>query len=120
MPTRFVILHHTTGSGEHWDLLLEHGDVLLAWQLLSEPAGPASPPIPARRIADHRKLYLDYEGPISGDRGHVTRIDAGMVEIEKFTGEECVVTLHGKRLSGRFALLRDGDVWSLDAAGRGA
>jgi len=120
MTTRFAILHHTTGCGEHWDLLLEHGDVLLAWQLLCEPAGPQSLPIPARRIADHRKLYLDYEGPISRDRGHVTRVDAGTVEIEKLTGEECVVTLRGKRLSGRFALLRDGDDWGLHLVDLGA
>lgn len=29
---------------------------------------------------EHRRLYLDYEGPISGDRGSVRRVDAGTYE----------------------------------------
>lgn len=29
------------------------------------------------RLADHRRLYLDYEGPIAGDRGVVRRVAVG-------------------------------------------
>jgi len=29
------------------------------------------------RLADHRLEYLDYQGPVSGNRGHVSRVDAG-------------------------------------------
>jgi hypothetical protein len=36
--------------------------------------------IEMQRIADHRSLYLDYEGPISGDRGVVRRLDRGTIE----------------------------------------
>ena len=31
----------------------------------------------ATRLANHRLEYLDYEGPVSGDRGNVVRILAG-------------------------------------------
>jgi hypothetical protein len=31
------------------------------------------------RLADHRRAYLSYEGPISGDRGHVKRIASGQI-----------------------------------------
>jgi hypothetical protein len=31
----------------------------------------------AERLADHRLDYLKYEGPVSGDRGEVRRLDAG-------------------------------------------
>jgi DNA polymerase Ligase (LigD) len=93
MP-RFVILAHDWPT-LHWDLLLEDGDVLLSWRLLAEPKASAT--IPVERIADHRKLYLDYEGPVSGDRGTVTRWDAGTFEwIEK----EIAARLKGFRITG--------------------
>ena len=111
MPTRFVILHHQTDRGEHWDLMLERGDLLLTWQLLGEPESPASLPIPARRIGDHRKAYLTYEGPLSRNRGSVRRVDAGSVEFEEFTADRYVLVLEGERLSGRFALVARGDDW---------
>ena len=107
MSSRFVILHHTVHGGEHWDLMLEHGDVLLTWQLFSDPTASPVFPLRARRIGDHRKRYLDYEGPISGDRGHVTRVDHGVVEIAEI--EELAVSrvrfrLLGRRLTGAFEL----------------
>lgn len=93
MP-RYVILAHDWPT-PHWDLLLENGDALLAWRLLAEPAPGRT--VPAERNADHRKFYLDYEGPVSGDRGTVARWDAGTFEwIE--TG--IVARLSGTRTTG--------------------
>ena len=115
MSTRFVILHHKTDGCEHWDLLIEHGDVLLAWQLLHEPIHASGLPIPATRIADHRKLYLEYEGPISRSRGHVCRVDSGTAEIQEFTAWRCRVTLRGDRVCGDFVLERLGEDWSFSA-----
>jgi hypothetical protein len=37
----------------------------------------ASNTVDAQRIADHRLAYLEYEGPISGGRGTVRRLDGG-------------------------------------------
>lgn len=36
--------------------------------------------VDAERIADHRSLYLDYEGPVRGDRGRVERLVRGTIE----------------------------------------
>jgi hypothetical protein len=91
--------------------MLERGDVLLTWQLLREPKSPASLPIPVRRIGDHRKAYLTYEGPLSGNRGNVRRVDAGSVELEEITEDSYVLVLDGDRLSGRFALVATGNEW---------
>jgi hypothetical protein len=33
--------------------------------------------VEAERLPDHRLAYLDYEGPVSGDRGSVRRLDVG-------------------------------------------
>jgi hypothetical protein len=108
MPGRFVILHHDAPDGEHWDLMLERGEILLTWQLAREPVGPASLPIPATRIADHRKAYLDYEGPVSQNRGHVRRADAGTVEFEDSGPDRFAISLRGGCLTGRFHLPADG------------
>ena len=79
MP-RFVLLIHDHPF-VHWDLLLESGATARTWRLLESPAHwlSAAPPVPvlAEPIADHRLMYLDYEGPISQERGRVARWDAG-------------------------------------------
>lgn len=109
MPSRFVILHHTGFRAEHWDLMLEEGDVLLTWQLPREPCGPAAFPMSAARIGDHRKLYLDYEGPVSRNRGAVTRFDGGDLQILERTEVAIRFELSGEKLAGRFRLERRGD-----------
>ena len=117
MASRFVILHHVVAGGEHWDLMLEHGGVLLTWQLAREPIDAASLPIPAKRIADHRSAYLEYEGSISGGRGQVVRVDHGMVNFERLTERCCSIELLDARLNGRFRLVQEGGEWSLRTAG---
>jgi hypothetical protein len=74
---RFAVLLHDHPF-PHWDLLLETGGHCRTWRLLDDPARPG--PWGAEAIADHRLLYLDYEGPVSGGRGQVTRWDGGEFE----------------------------------------
>src|SRR5262249_15642668 len=91
------------------------GDVLRTWRL----AAPPQPrlPIDAELIFDHRKLYLDYEGPVSGNRGNVTRGDRG-VFLEAPSGpgvggNPTVVRLQGERVGGVVALEQvDGVRWT--------
>lgn len=109
MP-RFVILAHDWPA-PHWDLLLESGPVLKAWRLLAEP-GPGRV-IPAEPSFDHRLVYLDYEGPISGDRGSVARWDAGSYEGE-LTDEGGAIHLSGERLRGLATLTRCEAGWALE------
>src|SRR5262245_56825245 len=71
MP-RFVLLEHDHPT-PHLDLLFEVGEVLWAWRLAQMPAEEMA--VAATRNFDHRLVYLDYEGPISGDRGRVRRVD---------------------------------------------
>ncbi len=117
MASRFVILHHVVTGGEHWDLMLEYGGVLLTWQLAREPIDVGSLPIPAKRIADHRPAYLEYEGPLSGGRGQVVRVDHGIVNFERLTESYCSIELLGARLIGRFCLVEEGGKWLLRSAG---
>lgn len=84
--------------------MLERGDRLLTWQLPRAPVDSSLLPMSARHIADHRKVYLDYEGTISGDRGEVRRVDCGLVKFHEVTPSSLTVTLSGQRISGRFTL----------------
>lgn len=99
MP-RFVILEHDWPA-RHWDFLLEAGPVLRAWRLLAEP-GPGRA-VPAEPNFDHRPLYLDYEGPLSGGRGAVRRWDAGTFDWVADEPGRVEVELRGAKVSGRCA-----------------
>ena len=116
-PTlRFTILRHERPVEPHWDLLLEISgqDPLLAWQIRESPDQWPGQTLTARRLPDHRRIYLDYEGPLSNDRGHVTRYDTGVIAWTEFTTTEARFTLQGARL--RIAIRASGtgaDLWSL-------
>ncbi len=108
MP-RFAILEHDYPT-RHWDFLLEEGDVLLTWRLSAAPA--AGVVTEALQMFDHRRLYLDYEGPVSGDRGCVARRDGGTFEWEEREEDRKVVRLSGLLLRGVFRLARlEGEKW---------
>ena len=74
MPRRFVILEHDHPF-LHWDLLLEEECSARTWRLLRKPC--LGEPIASEPLPDHRLMYLDYEGVVSGDRGSVKRFLAG-------------------------------------------
>jgi hypothetical protein len=107
-PRRFVVQHHQLPDGEHWDLMIEAGDVLRTWQLSSPPQALGRDPVPALRIGDHRKIYLTYEGPISGDRGTVRIVARGTCRLLEETETLLRLELQGRNLAGRFELRRPG------------
>ena len=110
MP-RFAILRHETPPGSprplHWDFLLEDAGTLLTWALAEPPA--TGRPIAAEALANHRTAYLDYEGPVSGNRGTVTRWDAGTFQWRRRSSREIAVRLSGHVLCGEAVLTRADD-----------
>lgn len=111
MIARFVVLEHETPLGSaralHWDFMLEYGAVLRTWALPHPPV--AGQPQQAEQIADHRTAYLDYEGPVSGGRGSVTRWDAGQYQLLLESPLEMHFSLQGQKLQGRAILRRDAE-----------
>src|SRR5579875_3038567 len=106
---RFIILEHDHPV-LHWDFMLEAGEALQTWRL-NEPPRPRTT-VEAARIFDHRLFYLDYEGPVRGDRGRVTRWDGGTFAWETREERRVVVRLVGQRLRGVMRLEGEGgDVW---------
>jgi hypothetical protein len=110
MP-RFVILEHDHPH-LHWDLMFEAGEILQTWRLAQPPEEPACE-IVAEALGDHRRMYLDYEGPVSGNRGTVKRWDAGeFVEESASSAEVRSFVFYGLRIQGRVRLERVGTQWS--------
>jgi hypothetical protein len=110
MP-RFVILEHDHPA-LHWDFMLEAGPVLRTWRLAAPPQSAQA--VRATASFNHRLHYLDYEGPLSGDRGSVRRWDAGTFSWQCDLQERVVVDLVGLELRGVAVLEHvDADEWTL-------
>ena len=101
MP-RFVVLHHDCPGDRprpsHWDLMLEADGVLRTWALARMPDAVTEQFV--ERLPDHRLAYLDYEGPVSGNRGAVTRWDSGEFRWLADSPLHVEVELAGERLHG--------------------
>lgn len=103
-PRKFVILTHDHPV-LHWDFMLESGDVLKTWRLLEEPVPEnCLRGIVAEALLDHRRDYLEYEGPVSEDRGSVTRWDRGVYTIVVETDSKLVVEMNGEVLDGIYEI----------------
>ncbi len=87
----FVLHKHTNSDGVHWDLMLSElilsqsnniesqDDLILAtWKFQIPPfTENFRPSLDAIRIFNHRKVYLEYQGLISNNRGRCEIIDRG-------------------------------------------
>lgn len=96
--------------------MLQTGPKLATWRLAQAPPPSADRPIEAQRIGDHRAAYLDYEGPVSGDRGYVRRVDRGRWQLRERSQDEWSFRLEGKLCRGTYRLVRrpsqSPDAWS--------
>lgn len=114
MP-RFVLLHHVVPpgfrQGTHYDLMLEHEGQLLTWALAELPQ--ANLTVSATQLPDHRLAYLEYEGPVSGDRGEVRRVDEGTFDWIEQGESQVRVLLRGRSQTATLELRREaGDQWT--------
>lgn len=106
MP-QFVILCHDSPGGIHFDFMLEADDVLKTWALPQTPRPGVE--MDCEALGDHRLAYLDYEGPLSGERGSVARWDCGAYLLERRSDTEWVVFLEGEKATGEATLRRTAD-----------
>ena len=109
---RFVLLHHTSCDRPHWDFLLEQEDALATWQLYHDPLAEGKEEWELFRIADHRKFYLDHEGPLSDNRGDLLRVCSGTYAVRGQNSQAWTVRLTSAALAGEFELrLAEGERW---------
>ncbi|GJF16511.1 multifunctional non-homologous end joining protein LigD [Mycolicibacterium cyprinidarum] len=120
---RFVIQEHHARR-LHYDFRLERDGVLVSWAVPKNL--PDSPSVNhlAVHTEDHPMEYLTFAGEIPKGEyggGNVYVWDTGTYETEKFNdnppngkdkGGEVIVTLHGEKIDGRYALIQtDGKNW---------
>ncbi|MGV0873722.1 ATP-dependent DNA ligase [Mycolicibacterium sp. XJ879] len=120
---QFVIQEHHARR-LHYDLRLERDGVLVSWAVPKNlPETPAENRL-AVHTEDHPLEYLTFHGEIpKGEYGGGKMIiwDSGIYETEKFNdvppdgaakGGEVIITLHGDKIRGRYALIQtDGKNW---------
>lgn len=104
---KFVVQEHQA-TNLHWDLRLEHDGVAASWAV---PKGVAEE-VGVRRLAvqvdDHSIPYMSHSSP------RVSIWDEGTYDLEKWEDDKIVVEFNGRRLHGRYALIRtDGKNWLL-------
>lgn len=107
MPRFVTLLHEMPQEAQrptHWDFMLEQDGRLRTWALAEPPK--AGKDIAAEELPEHRLAYLDYEGPVSGNRGAVTRWDEGQYELANESEDALEVQLEGRRIQGKVLLTR--------------
>ncbi|MGC1806342.1 MAG: ATP-dependent DNA ligase [Mycobacterium sp.] len=114
----FVIQEHHARR-LHYDFRLEHDGVLVSWAVPKNLPETTAVNHLAVHTEDHPLEYGSFEGTIPKGEyggGKVVIWDAGTYDTEKFNVApekgEVIVTLHGQRISGRYALIQtNGDQW---------
>lgn len=112
MP-RFVILRHTlpadASRDDHYDLMLEDNGELLTWAL---PRLPSSEPQTANELPPHRLAFLTYQGPVSQNRGNVSRVVHGDFTWLRRDSVDLCVQLESSQLTGQLNLRKkQGQQW---------
>jgi hypothetical protein len=134
MPRFVLLYHHCPANSprpSHCDLMLEAMNALRTWAVAELPYAWAATAglleevrvarlgasndgrglrfavantVAAEELADHRLAYLEYEGPVSGDRGAVIRLDSGTFVSLQESAESWIVELTGHLIRARVTL----------------
>ena len=116
---RFSIAKHempaNSSRHSHFDLFLESEGTLMTWELTSLLTSQNNQVV--RRLANHRLVYLDFQGPLSDDRGTVKLVDTGSLEWVTLESERLIGRINGQTTDGKLTLTSEGssinDVWNL-------
>ena len=82
--------------------MLESGQGLRTWAI-DRPI-EVGVELPARALADHRRIYLDYQGEVSGGRGRVRCVDRGDYRSLVWSADYVRVVVSGSQLVGEVEL----------------
>ena len=114
------VIHKHSAKHLHYDLRLEHNGVLKSWAVPKEPVDDEKVKRLAISVPDHDLDYADFFGVIPEGQygaGIVEIWDSGTYMPVKFGVEEVIADLSGKKLTGRFCLIKlkknnpDGKNW---------
>jgi DNA ligase D-like protein (predicted 3'-phosphoesterase) len=106
-PIFVVQEHHATHL--HWDFRLEMRGVLKSWAITKEPSKSKTIKRLAIQVEDHPLSYATFKGKIpegSYGAGTVKIWDKGTYEPESIKKDKIVFELKGKKLKGKFVLIK--------------
>jgi len=103
----FVVQEHYA-KNLHWDLRLESGGALKSWAMPKEPFMRKGMKRLAIQVPDHSKSYAKFQGEIKEGygKGTVKIWDQGNYKLEEKSPKKIVFILQGKKLHGKFALIK--------------
>jgi len=106
MP-KFVVQEHKARN-LHWDFRLEMDRVLKSWAVPKQPPLVQGIKRLAVQVEDHALSYINFEGEIAEGygAGTVKIWDSGTYDLESKHAEKIVIVLHGKKLKGRYCLVK--------------
>ncbi|MEK6945779.1 MAG: DNA polymerase ligase N-terminal domain-containing protein [Nanoarchaeota archaeon] len=106
MPTFVIHEHHARKL--HWDFRLESGGTLKSWAIPKIPPMRQGIKRLAIQVDDHTLSYGNFEGEIKEGygKGIVKIWDKGNYRLEEKTPTKIVFILQGRRLKGKYALVK--------------
>lgn len=120
LTLRYVVLFHRWGAdrrrreedqtgtekrGDHFDWMFEGESGLQTWSTRRALRRDDDDAIEATELQLHRTAYLEYEGPVSGDRGTVRRVEAGRFRFRHRSEDRWELDVQGDRV-GRLVIRR--------------
>ena len=103
----FVVQEHHA-SHLHWDFRLEMDGMLRSWAVPKEPPTKSGIRRLAIQVDDHDLSYAKFSGEIKEGygKGTVKIWDSGTYEMESKKDRKMVFILSGKKMRGRYVLLK--------------
>jgi len=103
------VIHKHAATHLHYDLRLEMNGVLKSWAVPKEPSTEPNVKRLAVAVEDHAIEYANFEGRIPEGQygaGVVEIWDKGTYTPEKIKDDEISFELEGRKLKGKYALIR--------------
>ena len=114
---KFIIhKHQAEKAGLHYDLRIEHNNMLLSWASRKIPnivAGDVNK-IMLFQQPDHEMDWFDFSGTIDDGygKGKVEIWDKGTYETVKWEEDHYTIIFHGTKIKGPYAIIRyDNNQW---------
>jgi hypothetical protein len=116
MPRAVLLRHELPDGSFHYDWMVQRAGgpdrPLVAFRVAGRIDSGSVPAFVAASLGDHRSAYLDYEGPVSANRGRVERVVRGEMAIVEESADRLVVEGRLGNAAGRFEGSRvEGDRW---------
>jgi DNA ligase D-like protein (predicted 3'-phosphoesterase) len=111
LKSHIFVIHEHHASHLHWDLRLQMNGVLKSWAVPKQPPKTKGEKRLAIQVEDHPLEYAKFHGVIPEGNygaGKVIIWDKGKYQLIERTSSKIVFELNGKKLKGRYCLIKTG------------